>query len=133
VTPHDTTTTAGLVRAARALTYLVYAFVVIALVILVTGFFLLLFGANPDAPFAAWIYRSLERVMAPFRGIFETVPLNGDSVLDVSVLFAMIVYSIAGLFLHQLIEWLSDKLLALRRRRAAAAATAEVHRPPVAV
>src|SRR5689334_23183393 len=72
----------GVVWGARALTYLVYAFVVIALVILLLGFFLLLFGANPDAPFAAWVYRGLHRVMAPFRGIFETIPLNGDSVLD---------------------------------------------------
>src|SRR4051812_33209202 len=120
------------VRVARILTYLVYGFTIVALVILTLGFFLLLFGADPAAPFAAWVYRSLDRVMAPFRGIFETVPLNGDSVLDMSVLFAMIVYGIAGLFLHQLIEWLTDRLLATRRRRAAAAA-AEAHGPPVAV
>jgi hypothetical protein len=37
-------------RVARALTYVVYAFVVVALVMLVLGFFLLLFGANPDHP-----------------------------------------------------------------------------------
>src|SRR5262245_30459641 len=47
-----------LVRVARVLTYLVYAFVLITLVILVLGFFLLLFGANPDAPFSEWAYRS---------------------------------------------------------------------------
>jgi uncharacterized protein YggT (Ycf19 family) len=125
----------GVVWGARALTYLVYAFVVIALVILLLGFFLLLFGANPDAPFAAWVYRGLDRVMAPFRGIFETIPLNGDSVLDVSVLFAMIVYGIAGLFLHQLIDWLSDKLVGAQARRAVALAerrAAEAPRPPVA-
>jgi hypothetical protein len=39
-------------RVARALTYLVYAFVLLAIVVLLFGFFLLLFGANPDAPFA---------------------------------------------------------------------------------
>src|SRR5258705_6761690 len=90
----------NIVWGARLLTYLVYGFTVVALVILLLGFFLLLFGANPDAPFAEWVYRSLERVMAPFRGIFEPVPLNGNSVLDTSVLFAMIVYGIASLFLH---------------------------------
>lgn len=121
---HSRDTGAGVVWGARALTYLVYAFVVVALVILLLGFFLLLFGANPDAPFAAWVYRGLDRVMAPFRGIFEQVELNGDSVLDVSVLFAMIVYGIAGLFLRQLIDWLSDRLTGLR---------AEAPRPPVAV
>ena len=39
-------------RLARALTYLVYAFVLVAIVVLLFGFFLLLFGANPDAAFA---------------------------------------------------------------------------------
>jgi uncharacterized protein YggT (Ycf19 family) len=100
----------GIVRIARVLTYLVYAFVIVALVILTLGFFLLLFGANPDAEFAQWVYRSLRRVMAPFRGLFEPVPLNGDSVLDLSVLFAMIVYGIAGLFLNALIDWLTGRL-----------------------
>ena len=80
------------------------------MVLLLLGFFLLLFGANPDAPFAEWVYRSLTRVMAPFRGLFERVPLDGRSVLDVSVLFAMIVYGIAALALRTLIDWLTDRI-----------------------
>jgi uncharacterized protein YggT (Ycf19 family) len=125
-----------LVRIARILTYLVYAFVLITLVILVLGFFLLLFGANPDAPFSEWAYRSLDRVMAPFRGIFESVQLNGESVLDTSVLFAMIVYGIVGIALSALIHWLTDKQLVLRRKQALAQAAAASEqpepRPPVA-
>ena len=97
-------------RLARALTYLVYAFVVVAMVLLLLGFFLLLFGANPDAPFAEWVYRSVTRVMAPFRGLFEAVPLDGRSVVDVSVLFAMIVYALAALVRQALIDWLSDRI-----------------------
>src|SRR4051794_36691121 len=121
------------VRIARALTYLVYAFVLITLVILVLGFFLLLFGANPDAPFAEWAYRSLARVMAPFRGLFEPVPLNGNSVLDPSVIFAMIVYGIVALALQGLIDWLTQHLLVLRSRAAFAAANDDVQRRPAAV
>jgi uncharacterized protein YggT (Ycf19 family) len=120
-----------LVRIARILTYLVYAFVLITLVILVLGFFLLLFGANPDAPFAEWAYRSLDRVMAPFRGIFESVQLNGESVLDTSVLFAMIVYGIVGIALSALIHWLTDKLLVLQRKRALAEAAKPEERTAV--
>jgi hypothetical protein len=51
----ETATTTGpltVARLARALTYLVYAFVLVAIVVLLFGFFLLPFGANPDAPFA---------------------------------------------------------------------------------
>ncbi|HEX2309785.1 MAG TPA: hypothetical protein VHH91_03630 [Vicinamibacterales bacterium] len=97
-------------RLARALTYLVYGFVLVALVLLLLGFFLLLFGANPDAPFAEWVYRGLARVMAPFRGLFEPVPMDGRSVLDVSILFAMIVYGLAALALQTLIDWLTDRI-----------------------
>jgi uncharacterized protein YggT (Ycf19 family) len=120
-----------IVRIARVLTYLVYAFVLITLVILVLGFFLLLFGANPDAPFAEWAYRSLDRVMAPFRGIFESIQLNGESVLDTSVLFAMIVYGIVGIALSALIQWLTDKLVTLQRKRALAEAAKPEERTPV--
>src|ERR1043165_9433635 len=111
-----------IVRIARALTYLVYAFVLFTLVILLLGFFLLLFGANPDVPFAEWGYRSLDRVMAPFRGLFESIQLNGESVFDTSVLFAMIAYGIVGIALSALIHWLTDKQLILQRKRALAEA-----------
>jgi hypothetical protein len=112
----------GLIRAARFLTYLVYAFVLVALTILAFGFFLLLFGANPEASFAEWVYRSLARVMAPFRGLFEPVPIDGDSVLDPSILFAMIVYGLAGLLLSSLIDWLTRRLTTARVHQARAAA-----------
>jgi uncharacterized protein YggT (Ycf19 family) len=101
-------------RIARALTYLVYAFVIVALIILLLGFVLKLFGANPDAPFAEWVYRGMRRVMAPFRGLFEPVALDGRAVLDVSILFAMLVYGIVALALHAFIEWLTGLIVAMR-------------------
>lgn len=53
---HTSTSTepVAVARLARSLTYLV----LVALVLLLLGFFLLLFGANPDAPFAEWVYRA---------------------------------------------------------------------------
>ena len=59
-------------RLARALTYLVYAFVLVAIVMF--------------------------------------LPVDGRSVLDVSILFAMIVYGLAALLLHALIDWLTDRI-----------------------
>jgi uncharacterized protein YggT (Ycf19 family) len=76
--PATSTAPVAIGRFARAVTYLVYAFVLVALVILLFGFFLLLFGANPHAPFAEWVYRSLTRVMAPFRGLFERSHSTAD-------------------------------------------------------
>jgi uncharacterized protein YggT (Ycf19 family) len=113
----NTTTSNTLIavaRIARALTYLVYAFAIVTVVLLMLGCILELFGANPDAPFAEWLYRGLARAMAPFRGLFEPVPLNGRSVLDPTILFAMLVYGIVAFALGGLIGWLTGRILELR-------------------
>jgi uncharacterized protein YggT (Ycf19 family) len=118
--PTASTALVALARMARALTYLAYAFVIAALVILLLGFFLKLFGANPHAPFAEWLYRGLRRVMAPFRGLFEPVRLDGRSVLDVSIVFAMIVYAIVAMALQAVIDWLTARIRAMRVTNAVA-------------
>jgi len=102
---------------ARCLTYLVYAYVVFTEFVLLLGFVLLLFGANPDPPFVQWAYRALDRAMEPFRGIFTPIELgetsgNVEAVLDTSILFAMVVYGMVGWGLRELIDWLT-----LRTRR----------------
>ncbi len=98
------------IKATRVLLWLVYLWVTITLVLLLLSFILQLFGANPTAGFVDWVYRSTERAMAPFRGIFESVTISDKSVLDVSVLFAMIVYGFVALGLHLAIEWLTRRL-----------------------
>ena len=103
----------------RLLSYLVYAYVVVVEVILGLGFFLLLFGANPTNDFVDWIYRSLNRAMEPFRGIFKPVELEGNqevaSVFDASVLFAMIIYGLLAILVHAFIRWLTYRLYKLDR------------------
>jgi uncharacterized protein YggT (Ycf19 family) len=97
-------------KVAKVLLWLVYAWLIVNLVVLVLAFVLLLLGANPTASFVEWVYRSAQRTMAPFRGMFEPITLNGESVLDTSLLFAMIVYSLAVLFIRWAIDWLTAKL-----------------------
>lgn len=53
--------------------------------------------------------------MAPFRGLFETIAVTDQSVLDTSLLFAMIIYGLVALFLKAAIDWLADRID--RRRR----------------
>lgn len=106
------------IRVARVFSYLVYFFVLAALVILVLGFFLELFAANPDAGFSQWVYRNLDRVMEPFRGIFPSKAINDNgSTLDVSILFAMIVYGIVGLAVKALVDWLTLRMHSLEQQR----------------
>jgi hypothetical protein len=113
------TTLPSIEKVARAVVYLLYFFVLLALVILTLGFLLLVLGANPDAAFAEWTYRSLDKVMAPFRGLFEPVDLSGRSVLDPSIIFAMVVYAILGMALRALIDWLTYRMHLTESRRAA--------------
>lgn len=121
---------------ARAVSYLVYAYLLFVEVILFIGFLLLLFGANPSAGFTQWAYRNLDRVMAPFRGIFTPIHLgttSGDveAVFDTSVLFAMIVYGIIALLFSVAIGWLTTRLARIesleeiQRRNAEAEAAAQ--------
>ena len=105
----------GFVLATRVISYLIYFYVIVVEIILIIGFFLLLFGANPSAGFTQWAYRNLDRVMEPFRGIFTPIQLgttsgNVEAVLDTSVLFAMIVYAIVAMLLGALTRWLSQRL-----------------------
>ena len=105
----------GFVLATRVISYLIYFYVIVVEIILLIGFFLLLFGANPSAGFTEWAYRNLDRVMEPFRGIFTPIQLgttsgNVEAVLDTSVLFAMIVYGIVAMLLGALTRWLSQRL-----------------------
>jgi uncharacterized protein YggT (Ycf19 family) len=93
----------------RGIVWLVYAFVIVAIVIATLAFFLQLFGANPNADFAAWVYRSAARVTAPVRGIFPTKPVTGQSYLDVSLLFAIIMYGIFAILISEFISWLDRK------------------------
>jgi uncharacterized protein YggT (Ycf19 family) len=93
----------------RGIVWLVYALVIVAIVIATLAFFLQLFGANPNADFAAWVYRSAARVTAPFRGIFPTKPVTGQSYLDVSLLFAIIMYGIFAILISEFISWLDRK------------------------
>jgi hypothetical protein len=86
----------------------VYAFALIAIAISTLAFFLELFGANPSSGFAQWVYRSAARVTAPFRGIFPSHS-NGQSVLDVSLLFAIIMYALFALLVHTLIDYMERR------------------------
>jgi uncharacterized protein YggT (Ycf19 family) len=102
-------------RVAKGIVVFVYAVVVVCLVMLILGFFLRLFGASTDAEFTRWVYRNVDRIMEPFRGMFPSKQVGDQSVLDVSLLFAMIVYSMVALALHGLIGWLSTRLTRLTR------------------
>ena len=92
----------------RAIVWFVYTFALVAIVIATIAFVLQLFGADPNNDFAQWIYRSASRVTAPFRGIFPT-HTNGNSVVDVSLLFAILMYALFALLVSALIDYIDRR------------------------
>lgn len=105
----------GVLWFARALTYFVYAYLLIVEIILALGFFLKLFGANPTSGFVEWSYRNLDRAMEPFRGIFAPIEIgttsnNVEATLETSIIFAMVVYGIVVIAVSALISWLSHRI-----------------------
>jgi uncharacterized protein YggT (Ycf19 family) len=96
-------------RFSRALVWLIHAYFVLAAVILTLAFFLLLFGASTEASFTQWVYRSADRVMEPFRGIFPTAVGENGAVLDFAMLFAILMYGILAVAVGAFVAYLERK------------------------
>lgn len=110
--PSERSPLALFLRIARAVVWLFYAVALVNAALLATAFLLRLFGANPDAGFSEWVFRSTERSMRPFRGLFPDRALGDVSVLDMSLLFAALVYLVAAVVIDGLFRWLGHKLAA---------------------
>ncbi|MBX7161678.1 MAG: YggT family protein, partial [Acidimicrobiia bacterium] len=108
----------GALRLGRVLVWLVYAFFVLAVVILTITFFLLLFNASPSAPFTQWMYRSADRLLKPFRGIFPSAEAGNGSVFDAAILFAILMYGLFAMFVHWIVTLLDDRVYVIRARAA---------------
>lgn len=99
------------IKFTRVLSYLVYAYVLIAVTFLGFAFFLLLFGANSDTPFVQFIYRGANDFMQPFRGIFPTHPVGETGYLNSSMLFAIIFYLLFAAAVNTLISYINVKMV----------------------
>lgn len=62
-------------------------------------------AANPNNPFADFVYDASSLFLGPFFGLVSNPSTNG-LVLEVSSLIAMIVYALAGWVLDRVIAWL---------------------------
>ncbi len=102
---------------ARFVALLMHWYLIVVELILGLGFVLQLLGANPSSEFVKWAYRSLDRAMGPFSGIFDPVDIGQtgggvSAVFDTTILFAMVAY---GLLLVA-VDWLLAKFTQRVRR-----------------
>ncbi len=102
----------------RVLVWIIYAIVLVTAFLLLLAFFLRLAGANPGSSFVDWVYRNADRAMEPFRGIFPDHELDGNSVVDTSLLFATVFYFVFALLIDVVLRWITH--LVQRKEREAA-------------
>lgn len=76
--------------------------------LLVLRILLKFFGANPLTPFVAWIYQTSKPLIAPFEGMFPTETTQGGFILEVSVLFALLIYVFVGYLINEGLEELAS-------------------------
>jgi uncharacterized protein YggT (Ycf19 family) len=86
-------------RRATEIIYLVFGIINGLLLIRLV---LKLLGANPQAPFTDFINGVTNFLLAPFRSLFPAV-VNGKSVLEPSVVIAIIVYALVAIVLAKVV------------------------------
>lgn len=99
----------------KVVAWVVYAYVVFVEIMLVFRVLLLLGGANPTAGFFQLVFQTTSDAMAPFRGLFPARPVGATGYLDISALFAMVVYLLLAYFIGLLVHYLGHKLQLLRK------------------
>jgi uncharacterized protein YggT (Ycf19 family) len=101
----------------RMLLWLVYAFATVAAILLLIAFFLQLTGANPAAPFAAWVYRSSDVLLTPFRSLYPTAKVHDSrSVLNLSIVFAIFMYGLFAVLFAAAVGWFDHWIRGLQAR-----------------
>ena len=94
----------------KILVWLMYFWVMIGVASLAMRVFLLAFSANMSAGFANFVLTISNDYMQPFRGIFSGRNVGETGYLDVSALFAIIVYLFIAWGFKVLIEYIEQKI-----------------------
>jgi uncharacterized protein YggT (Ycf19 family) len=94
---------------------LVYVFFAVIDGLLLIRLVLKLLAANPHSPFASWIYGFTDFFMAPFKNLLPSIG-NEQSVLEVSVLIAILVYALLGWALERFVGVVFYRNVTVSRR-----------------
>lgn len=66
------------------------------------------FGANELTPFVTWVYHTSQPLLVPFEGMFPSVTEKRGFTIDVSSLFALLVYAFIAFFIQEAINGLQE-------------------------
>jgi uncharacterized protein YggT (Ycf19 family) len=94
---------------------LVYLFFGIIDGLLLIRLVLKLLAANPHSPFASWVYSFTDFFLMPFRNLLPTIG-NEQSVLEMSVVIAILVYALLGWALERFVGVVFYRNVTVSRR-----------------
>jgi uncharacterized protein YggT (Ycf19 family) len=103
-TPDSSTKVVRSLTPARRTIEVIYLVFGIVDVVLLVRMVLKLLAANPHAGFTSLTYGVSDALLIPFRGILPTTTVSGQSVFELSVLLAIVVYALLGVGLTRLVS-----------------------------
>lgn len=100
----------GYLRISKIVVWFLYFYILLGIVSLVFRVFLLLFSADRSAGFFKLVANVSSDYLQPFRGIFPPKSVGQTGYLDVSSLFAILVYLFILWGVHSLITYIQNKI-----------------------
>lgn len=97
-------------RISKVISWLFYAWAIFGIFMLVLRIFLLVAAANVGNSFSAFVMNVSSQYLHPFWGIFPEQQLSNTSTLDVSALFAIVVYLFLAWGLKELVNYIQQKI-----------------------
>lgn len=102
--------TPGFLKISKIVVWFLYFYILLGIVSLTFRVFLLLFSADSSAGFYKFVFNVSSDYLQPFRGLFPTKPVSETGYLDVSALFAILVYMLILWGVHSLINYVQNKI-----------------------
>lgn len=118
----------GYLKVSKVISWLFYFWVMIGIVFMTMRVFLLATSANMNAGFSNFVWQVSQDYMQPFRGIFPTKSLGETGYLDVSAIFAIIVYLFLAWGFKALIDYVQGKIDMNKAEQQAAIRKAEAQK-----
>ncbi len=100
----------GYLKASKIITYVFYFYIVIGIISLTVRIFLLLLNASTAAGFYQFVMRTSNQYLQPFRGLFPTAQTQNGGYLDVSALFAIVIYLFLLWGVKSLVNYIQNKI-----------------------
>ena len=107
----------GYLKLGKIITWLLYIWIIFGVVMLALRTFLLATSANPTT-FVDFVYRTSADFLQPFRGIFPSLLVGETGYLDVSAIFAIIIYLIFAWLVSAGIKYIQAKIDDIKEQEA---------------